>query len=225
MWITFLSLVVASPVAAAWIPYYRMDSLILLSDAVVYCEELAIQRSEIKHPQWTEEKTSVRCKVLKVFKGEIRQNEIINVEYDAIFRRQRNSDNGQFTLDSTGNFVLQSPPKSIPEGRAAIFLKRVAGTDSYLPITAKLVVSEKVLAFRQMGNPGPLALEDQAPENITLKKDQLYGEKEFLKDIEMAITKSKSLKTPTAVSVFYPEKQPAANQSTEPVSPSRAGSS
>ena len=102
-WIVVLSLVAASPLLAAHIPYYRMDSLILLSDAVVFCDELAIQHSETKHPNWTEEKTSVQCKVIRVFKGEIHQSEILSIEYDMVFRRQLWSDYGQLALKGTLN--------------------------------------------------------------------------------------------------------------------------
>ena len=84
-----------------------------------------------------------------------------------------------------------------------IFLKRVAQTDSYRPITAKLIVSGKILAFGQFsGNPGPLVLAEQSPENITLKTGQSYGESEFLEDLDMAIMKSHSLKMATPVR-FY----------------------
>jgi hypothetical protein len=192
----------ASSVSAALIPYYRMNSFILLSDAVIYCEELDIQYREIQHQNWTEESTVVKCRVIKTFKGEFIEGTVVDVDYQSCFRRHLVGEGEKYQMDSTGKTVLKSPAKYIPAGRALVFLRKRKEnfTDSYQPVTAKLVQSNKVLQFGQFqGNPGPLVLAEQKPENISLAAGQSYGEIEFLKDVEIALEKSRVLKKPVQI--------------------------
>ena len=55
-------LLASSSMRAALIPYYRMDSLVLLADTVVLCEEQAIVTPPARHGKESEDATRVRCK-------------------------------------------------------------------------------------------------------------------------------------------------------------------
>ncbi len=199
-WLAMILLVEASPVVAALISHYRMDSFILLSDAVIYCEELDIQHREIQHQKWTEVRTFVKCRAIRTFKGEIMEGTILTVDYPSIFRRHLRFEGAQYAKDSTGKVVVKSPPKYIPIGRALVFLRKEDPAGLYQPVTAKLVQPNEVLQFGQFqGNPGPLVLAEQKPENISLELGQSYGEKELLKDVEIAFEKSRVLKKPVQI--------------------------
>lgn len=172
---------------AALIPHYRMDSFAFMSDAIVFCEEKDIQFKEIRHEKWTEVRTITKCKVLLTFKGTIKAESDLTIEYDSIFRRHL-----QFTQNDT-----------IPSGRVLLFLKDGKDSGLYEVITAKLVQGDKVLQFGQfMSNPGPLVLAEQKPENIKLSKDQKYGEAQLLADLSIALKNAASLKTPVRMNAW-----------------------
>lgn len=192
-------LIVTSGVQAALIPHYRMDSFALLSDAIIYCKEKNVEFQEIKHDKGNEIKTFVRCEVLESYKGEIKKGSIQVIEFDSIFKRHKIFKGGYSVLNSKGNVSRIVPPEYLPPEKSLIFLKKES--NSYRPITAKIVQRNTILQFCQCeGNPGPLILTEQKPENLILKNREKYEEKEFMKDFLIALRKSTSLKKPIKAS-------------------------
>lgn len=149
------------------LPSYPMSQLVVASDAVVYCEELDIQKV-------AGGRTQVKCKILETFKGDLAKGAVATVGYSDFFGR---------------NTFTKSDPKEFPPGKTLLFLKK-DNTGSYKVLDAKLVQGGKIFGFTQMTNPGGLWLMEQKPENIKLPKDQPYGEKEFLEDFAIALANS-----------------------------------
>ena len=80
---------------AKLIPSYRMESLILLSDVVVYCEEEDVKTKDVPHEyhgfegsnKMMDTITITRCKVLQVFKGDLAPGAEITIQYGGLFCR------------------------------------------------------------------------------------------------------------------------------------------
>jgi hypothetical protein len=185
---------------AALIPYYRMDSLALLSDSIVLCEEQDVQFKTIQHKRWSEVKTTVRCKVILAFKGDLKTESEFAIEYDSLFRRHLRFKGGSTVMDTPGGGKHVVPPEYLPPGRALLFLKKLKDSDSYSIVTAKLIQGDGVVQFGQFeSNPGPLVLAPQHPENIKLPTTQKYGEAQLIEDLLIALEKAPSLKEPIRI--------------------------
>ena len=190
-------LLASSSVRAALIPYYRMDSLALLADTVVLCEEQAVMSPPARHGKESEGATWVRCKVVQTFRGVLTPGAEFEIEYDALFSRVLPGDEGYTLMDRKGKVVHVVEPKSLPAGRALLFLQRGKGPLSYTVVTAKLIQGNKVYQFGQFrSNPGGLVLAPQGPENIQLAPTQDYGLAELLQDLQLALRNPASLKEP-----------------------------
>ena len=182
---------------AALIPYYRMDSLVLLADTVVLCEEQAIVTPPARHGKESEDATRVRCKVVQTFRGVLTPGAEFEVEYAALFSRVLPGDEGYTLIDRKGKVVRVVEPRFLPAGRALLFLQRGTGLLSYTLVTAKLIQGNKVYQFGQFrSNPGGLVLALQGPENIQLAPTQEYGPAELLQDLQLALRNPASLREP-----------------------------
>ncbi|CAN5583343.1 hypothetical protein BH09VER1_BH09VER1_40230 [soil metagenome] len=182
---------------AALIPYYRMDSLVLLSDAIVLCEEEDVQSKVVEHEKWTETKTLVTCRVVRSFKGDLKAGSEFPLEYDSLFRRYRGIQADYTSEVTITGEVKHVPTKRLPAGRALLFLKKNTDSPSYSVVTAKLIQGDEVLQFGQFYmNPGPLVLAPQQPENLKLSAGQKYREAELIEDLLVALDKAASLKEP-----------------------------
>jgi hypothetical protein len=160
---------------AHFIPHYRMDSYVLLSDDIVLCEEEDVRIKRIEHETWTEVTKVVRCRAVRAFKDDMKPGTEFQIEYGPIF----------------------SPSvRSLPPGRALLFLKKVKDANSYSVVTAKFIQKDAVFQLVQVGNPGPLGLTPQKPENIKLITGQKYGETELIQDLLIALKKADSLTKP-----------------------------
>ncbi len=188
---------------AKLIPSYRMESLILLSDVVVYCEEEDVKTKDVPHEitdsrgliKWTDTITITRCKVLQSFKGDLAPGAEITIQYGGLFCRYL-FNNGPYTvLNATKEVVSVHKAEYFPPGKVLLFLRNdPAG--GYGVVDAKLVQDGKVYRYTQMRNPGPLNLFRQGPENFKLAKGKPYGEEELLRDMTLALKKSVLLKKP-----------------------------
>jgi hypothetical protein len=175
-----LLLLCAMPSQALDIPSYHMDTLVLLSDVVVYCEEKEVQAP----PPSKTGPTHCKCKVLQTFKGDIAPGSDLTVVYDFTFERM-----------AFGSAYNRATPHNFPPGKALLFLHKDA-SGSYSVVDAKLVQEGKVYQFIQDSNPGLLYPLPAHPESIKLENDEEYGEKELLQDFAIALKKSASLKEP-----------------------------
>lgn len=178
----FYALLLVSGITAQaeMMPYYRMDSLVLLSDLIVLCDEIKIT------PDAATGKTFVSSQVVRTFQGDLAAGKEFSAEYDCNFKRE-----------------LNSPEDQLPPGRALLFLKKTGNPTVYSVVTAKLIKGDEVLQFGQfLGSIGPLSLGPQKPENLKLSGDQKYGEAELVADLLLALQKSASLKEP-AITDFW----------------------
>jgi hypothetical protein len=188
---------------AALIPHYAMDSFALLADVIVLCEERSVQFKDIQHEKWTEQRTVVRCKPVRTFKGEMKAEAEFLLEYDSIFNRRLIGKGGYSVVDAEGNVTRVVQPEHLPPGRALLFLKKLNDSDSYSVVTAKLIQGDSVLQFGQFeSNPGGLVLAPQKPENIKLVVTQKYRETELVEDLLIALKKAASLQKPVPISAW-----------------------
>ena len=192
---------------AKLLPSYRMDSLVLLSDTVVFCEEEDVRFNKIQHGAWTEERTITKCKVIQTFKGDLKTNVEFMVEYDSIFKRYLANQGGYTQVDASGKVLRVVQPEYLPRGRVLLFLKRNPDNGANVVVSAKLVQNGEVFQFGQFqSDPGPLVLGGQGPENINLSKGRKYGEQELLQDLVIALKKADSLKAPVPLNPWDVEK-------------------
>ncbi len=198
------SLLLLSPtVQAKLIPYYRMDSLVFLSDAVVLCEEQSVSARPIQHEGWRETVTRVRCRVLQTFKGELIQGSEFEVEYGSLYSRVLPGDEGGTYLDARGKVLRTVEPKTLPPGRALLFLRRATGTLPWEMVSAKLIQGEQVYQFGQfLSNPGGLVLAPQKPENIRLAPAEQYGPTQLIEDLRAALQQATTLKAAVPMDAF-----------------------
>ena len=197
-------LLFSSSARAALIPYYRMDSLCLLSDAVVLCEEQSVVARPVKHKNWRETLTSVRCRVAQTFKGALAPGSEFEVEYDSLYSRVLPGDEGGTSLDRKGKVLRTVEPKTLPPGRALLFLRKAtAGSLPWEVVSAKLIQGEQVYQFGQFrSNPGGLVLAPQRPENIRLARVEKYGPAQLVEDLRAALARAATLKTAVPMNAF-----------------------
>ncbi|MGB8354666.1 MAG: tetratricopeptide repeat protein [Chthoniobacteraceae bacterium] len=180
----FLLLASTSFVTARIIPCYPMDSLTFLSDIVVYCQEESVKTVSIKHANYTENYTSVKCRVLRAFKGDFKPGSEITVNYNDLFGR-----------NPSAGYLPPQKYDDLPLRKALVFLNKNK-SGAYDVLDAKLVQKDAIYRYIQRGNPGGLGLARQGPENITLPETQGYDERALLQDMTLAVKKSQSLKAP-----------------------------
>ena len=206
-WLLFLN---APTTRAALIPYYRMDSLALLSDAVVLCEEQSVSTRLVQPAGWRETFTRVRCRVVQTFKGEPAPGAEFEIEYDSVYSRVLPGDEGGIYLNARGKVLRAVEPKTLPPGRALLFLRREAG--AALPwsvVNAKLIQGEQVYQYGQFrSNPGGLVLAPQGPENLRLAPAQKYGPAQLIEDLRVALEHAATLKEAVPLNAFDAARQP-----------------
>lgn len=193
-----------SPSAQAkLIPYYRMDSLAFLSDAVVLCEEQSILIRSVGHEGWHETVTRVRCRALQTFKGDLVSGTEFEVEYGPLYSRALPGDEGGTFLNEKGKVLRTVEPKPLPPGRALLFLRRAEGPLPWEVVSAKLIQGEQVYQFGQFrSNPGGLVLAPQKPENIRLAPAEKYGTARLIEDLRVALEHTTTLKAAVPMSAF-----------------------
>ncbi len=206
--VVLLFLVCTRTGQAKLINTYRMDSLVSVSDVIVYCDEEDVKRKEIPHEitdsrglvKWTDTITITRCKVLQSFKGDLAPGAEITIEYGDIFRRYLEQ-NGPYTvLNAAREVVSVHKAEYFPPGKVLLFLRKDSA-EGYAVVDSKMVEDGKVYRYLQMMNPGPLNLCPQGPENFKLAKGKQYGEAELLRDIALALKRSAMLKKPVPESM------------------------
>ena len=188
---------------AKLIPYYRMDSLAFLSEAVVLCEEQNVSARSVQHEGWRETVTRVRCRVLQTFKGELAPGAEFEVEYGSLYSRVLPGDEGGTYLDAKGKVLRTVEPKTLPPGQALLFLRRAEGPLPWMVVSAKLIQSEQVYQFGQFrSNPGGLVPAPQRPENIRLAPAEKYGPAHFIEDLRAALQHAATLKEAVPMNAF-----------------------
>lgn len=210
MWLRLLCLCAAlmlttpASVQAALIPYYRMDSLALLSEAVVLCEEQSVMTRPVGQASWHMTATRVRCRVVQAFKGGLAPGAEFEVEYDPLYSRVLPGGEGGTYLDSKGNVVRVVEPQTLPPGRALLFLRRAAaGPLPWEVVSAKLIQGEQVYQFGQFrGNPGGLVLALQKPENIRLASAERYNPARLIEDLRVALQHAVTLREAVPMNAF-----------------------
>lgn len=194
---------------AKLIPHYGMDSLVVMSDIVVYCGEMDNQykedtftnTTEIRNTiKWTETRAITKCKVLQSFKGDLAPGSEVTVNYNSIFKRYLSSNEPYDEEDASGKIISERKAEYLPLGKALLFLRKNGSV--YQVVDARLVQDGKVYQFTQVMNPGPLELDEQKqPENFQLLKNGAYGEQELLKDMAIALKKAALLKKPVPMNM------------------------
>lgn len=199
-----LLLLLTSPSARAkLIPYYRMDSLAFLSDAVVLCEEQSVTIRAVGHDGWHETVTRIRCHGLQTFKGELVAGAEFEVEYGSLYSRVLPGDEGGIFLNAKGKVLRTVEPKPLPPGRALLFLRRAEGPLAWEVVSAKLIQGEQVYQFGQFrGNPGGLVLAPQRPENIRLAPAEEYGTARLIEDLRAALERAATLDAAMPMNAF-----------------------
>lgn len=189
---------------AKLIPYYRMDSLAFLSDAVVLCEEESVSTRTIQHERWQETVTRVRCRVAQTLKGDLAAGAEFEIEYGSLYSRVLPGDEGGTYLDRKGRVERVVEPKTLPPGRTLLFLRRAAaGTLFWEVVSAKLIQGEQVYQFGQFrSNPGGLVLAPQGPENIHLAPADKYGPTQLIEDLRAALEGAATLRAAVPMNAF-----------------------
>ena len=164
-----LALATAPSLHAKLIRHFTMAEQIPRSAIVVYCEEKDVKPQD--HAS-----TIAKCVVLKTIKGDIAPGVELTIDYGSCSERI-----------PFGAYGGKSGP--LPAGKALLFLIG-DGKGVFHVVDARLVQDGKVFDFEQARNPGPLEPFPARPENITLGKDETYGEKELLDDLDAAVKKA-----------------------------------
>ena len=200
----FLLLQTAPYARAKLIPYYRMDSLGFLADAVMLCEEQNVSTRSVPHAGWRETVIRVRCRVLETFKGEPAPGAEYEVEYGPLYDRVLPGGEGGTFLNAKGKVLRTVEPTTLPPGRALLFLRREVG--AALPwsvVSAKLIQGNEVYRCGQFhGNPGGLVVTSQGPENIRLAPAQKYGPTQLIEDLRVALGHAATLKEAVPMNIF-----------------------
>ena len=202
-------LVTALVCDAALIRPRKMDWYTAAAQDVVLCEEQSVEIKKIAHhppessQDWTEIRTLVTCKVVRVFKGDLQPGAILHVDYDMIFYRVMLGGGGYTEEDASGKVLRVVEPQYLPVGRALLYLTKKADKPTYDVVTAKLIQHGKVYQYLQYGDPGPLELTSQQPENFPAGKGTKSGEPEseevLVADELIAVKKAELIKDPYAV--------------------------
>jgi len=180
-------------VHAALIPYYQMDSLAILSDAIVFAEELDDGRQVMRTNEWGSVHSSreVRFRVLDAVKGTLTNGQEIVVVVSDVFTRR-------YAIDA----LSPTNQPSIPLGHALLFLERRFGALHPVLGGIKLVIGNQVYCYGQfISNPGPLWLALQRPENLNLPDVEPYTEVKLREDLILAMQKAKTLSKPKRVAL------------------------
>ncbi len=199
-----LLLLTSLPAQAKLIPYYRMDSLAFLSDAVVLCEEQSLATRSIQHEGWQETVAHVRCRVTQTFKGDLAAGAEFEIEYGSLYSRVLPGDEGGTYLDRKGRVERVVEPKTLQPSRALLFLRRAAaGPLLWEVVSAKLIQGEQVYQFGQFrSNPGGLVLAPQKSENIHLAAADKYGPTQLIEDLRAAFQQAATLKAAVSMNAF-----------------------
>ena len=189
---------------AALIRPHQMDWYNAESQDVVLCEEQNVEVKKIAHhppessQDWTEIRTEVTCKVVRVFKGGLQPGAIVHADYEMTFYRVTLGGEGYTELDSAGKVARVVQPQYLPVGRALLFLTKRLDRPTYDVVTAKLIQQGRVYQYLQADDPGPLELFPQRPENFKPatgdKKDEPESEDELIKDELIAVNKANRIK-------------------------------
>ncbi len=190
---------------AALIRPENMDWYTAASRDVVLCEEQTVEIKKIAHhppesnSDWTEIRTLVTCKVVRVFKGDLKPGAILQADYEMTFYRVMFGGEGYTEDDAAGKFVRTVEPQYLPAGRALLFLTKKADKPTYDVVTAKLIQGGKVYQYLQYSDPGPLELTAQQPENFPAakgtKSDEPETEDVLVADELIAAKKAESIKS------------------------------
>ncbi len=173
---------------AALIPYFKMDSLAVQSEAIVLVQELDFGKETTRTNQWGYQYTCLetRYRVLQALKGAITNGQDITVVIDRLYTRRFETD-----------CLTTNTPTVVPLGRALLFLE--GRFDALRPVLGgiKLIIGNQTYCYGQfVTNPGPLWLAPQRPEYIEIADSEPYTESLLLKDLGMALDKAKTLVKP-----------------------------
>lgn len=184
--IIFLSVFFLPSAHAILIEHYKMDSFAYLSDAVILCEEVKIEFHETKYPSgFVSISSTVTCKVIETYKGNIERGESIALDFHSGFQRSK------FLCD-----------EKLPLGKTVVFLKKLEdGTHDV--ITAKLIQTSGIYMYRQSSNPGPLNLWPQETERINLAEGNSYDQAAFIEDLKLSVKASGDLKEAKPIWSFF----------------------
>ena len=199
-----LLLTLPTSVQARSIPYYRMDSLALLSEAIVLCREQSVTTQPVGQVRWHLTATRVRCRVVQAFKGGLAPGAEVEVEYDPLYDRALPGSEGGTYLDSRGKVLRVVEPQILPPGSALLFLRRPAvGSLPWEVVGAKLIQGEQVYQFGQFrSNPGGLVLAPQTPENIRLAPTEKYDSTRLIEDLRAALQHATTLREAVPMNAF-----------------------
>ena len=103
--------------------YYRMDSLSLLSDHIVLCEETDVRFTAGQNKSPFPTNAVVRCKVVQTFKGALKPDTELHAEYDASWARTLPGKQGYTVSDQDGQNIKTVQPEYAPAGQVLLFLK------------------------------------------------------------------------------------------------------
>ncbi|MBN1535074.1 MAG: hypothetical protein JXA20_20565 [Spirochaetes bacterium] len=181
---------------AAFIPYYRMDSLALQAEAVVLCRELSYApRHDAPMDRMVTWRTG-RFLVERTFKGIVPAGATLTVRMPGTYRRAVLEEGiPTYMLLGDGRRVLKRH-RPVPLGQALLFLTWNGSERVYEPVTGgiKVISGGRVLAYGQfVSNPGPLVLAPMRPENVDAPR---YGLDELLADLAVALERARGLKAP-----------------------------
>ncbi len=184
-----LLLTIPASVQARLIPFYRMESLAFLSEAVVLCEEQSVTTRPVGQASWHLTANRVRCRAEQAFKGELAPGAEFEVEYDPLYVRVLPGGEGTTYLNSKGKVERVVDPLILPPGHALLFLRQAAaGPLPWEVVSAKLIQGEQIYQFGQFrGNPGGLVLALQKPENISLPPTERYNPARLIEDLRVAL--------------------------------------
>ncbi|MGA2605545.1 MAG: hypothetical protein ABSG14_15105 [Verrucomicrobiia bacterium] len=205
-----------SSAQAAMIPYYKMDSLAYLSSDVVLAQELgSTPKRTTKRGESNYDYNEVCYRVLQVFKGSSSVSNEIAVMLEPEYRRQLWDDlfklppvimetvtnmTAAGTNEVTMRYVMppgEREPKETPIllSVCLLFLRQNQEEWRLEPVLTgvKMIINGEVYGYEQTSNPGPLWLIRQEPENFAMGKTERYGEAELMKDLRIALEKSRSM--------------------------------
>lgn len=171
-------------VSGMLIPYYTLDSLAYMSSDVVLCEEGEYLKVEKKdEADYGSVYYEVKFTVVNAFKGNHEPGDQITVVLPTLYVRRLA--NEAFSKPREEHTVL-------PKGKALLFLNRQDKKWTPVPGGVKLIIGDVVYCYGQfVTNPGGLWLRKMPPENIRLEDDQSYGPDLLLKDLAIALRRTR----------------------------------
>ncbi len=170
---------------------YDLASYYYMSDVVVWVDELSYEKLEDVYHTDHREKT----KVLKVYKGEVKPEEILDVLVDSQIARHKIWDGVWECVEWEKKYCKKSKMtrwNEAPLSQVLMFLiKSKDKRANYQLITMKLMVHNEIYDLKQVDNPGVMVLVEPKPEFITLPSGVAYGLKELEDDLMLAIERAK----------------------------------